>query len=99
MPRWVAIFEDNPDAGWVRKQHSEEHFAYLDRHKDKICEAGGLRPGPEEWFTGGLWVMDVETREEAARLCEEDPYFTLGLRRGYRLAVWGKAFPDRRVLI
>lgn len=40
---------------------------------------------------GGLWVMDVETREEAVRLIEGDPCFTLGLRKGYRLAVWGKA--------
>ena len=35
--------------------------------------------------------MDVETCEEAVRLIEGDPCFTLGLRKGYRLAVWGKA--------
>ena len=31
MTRWVAILEDNPEeqAGWVRKQHAEDHFADL----------------------------------------------------------------------
>ena len=29
--RWVAIFEDDPAADWVRKQHAQEHFDYLAR--------------------------------------------------------------------
>jgi len=93
MTRWVAIFEDNPEAqaGWVRKQHADDHFAYLAAHADKIKIGGGLREAPGAWFAGGMWVMEVETREEAARLCEEDPYFKLGLRKSYRLLVWGKA--------
>jgi len=28
---------------------------------------------------------------EAVRLIEQDPYFQLGRRKGYRLLVWGKA--------
>ncbi len=36
-------------------------------------------------------VMEVDTRERAASLCEDDPYFKLGLRKGYRLCIWGKA--------
>ena len=35
--------------------------------------------------------MEVGSREEAVRLVEADPYFTLGLRKHYRLFVWGKA--------
>lgn len=93
MTRWVAIFEDNPEstAGWVRKQHAGDHFAYLARHAGKIRIGGGLRGGPDEWYCGGLWVLEVESRAEAEQLCENDPYFKLGLRKAYRLAVWGKA--------
>jgi hypothetical protein len=40
---------------------------------------------------GGLWVLEVESRDEAVALCEQDPYFRLGLRRGYRLYTWGTA--------
>jgi uncharacterized protein YciI len=89
--RWVAIFDDNEDHEWVRKEHSAAHFDYLAQHREKIVIAGGLRPAPGEWYCGGLWVMEVNSRDEAVELIEGDPYLRLGLRRGYRLFVWGKA--------
>ena len=93
MPRWIALFEDNRDetAGWVRKQHDREHFAYLAKHADKIKIGGGLCNNPGECFVGGLWVLEVRDRDEAVRLCEDDPYFRLGLRKSYRLYTWDKA--------
>jgi len=75
----------------VRRQHAEDHFAYLAANRAKILLGGGLRPAPEEWYCGGLWVMEVTSRNEAVALCEDDPYFRLGLRKGYRLLTWGKA--------
>ena len=89
--RWVAIFEDDPAADWVRKQHAEEHFDYLARHAQKIVIGGGLRTAPDAWYCGGLWVLEVAGRDEAVALCEDDPYFRRGLRKGYRLYTWGKA--------
>jgi uncharacterized protein len=65
--------------------------AYLKMNTDTIRLAGGLRSSPDDWWNGGLWVIEVDTRQEAQRLCESDPYFKLGLRTGYRLHVWGKA--------
>jgi len=91
MARWIALFEDNPEAAWVRQNHAQAHFDYLAAHAERIVIGGGLRPEPGAWWEGGLWVLEVETREEAVRLVEADPYFKLGLRRGYRLAIWGKA--------
>jgi uncharacterized protein len=91
VTRWVAIFEDNPDRGSVRIAQREAHFEYLARHADRIRLAGGLRSGPDEFWSGGLWIIDVDTREEAAELCEEDPFVVHGLRKSYRLAAWGRA--------
>ncbi|MBM3471126.1 MAG: hypothetical protein FJX73_10120 [Armatimonadetes bacterium] len=89
--RWVAIFEDNEGKESIRKEHSNAHYDYLAANRDKIVIAGGLRPAPDEWFCGGLWVMEVDSREEAVKLAESDPFFRLGLRKGYRLLAWGKA--------
>ncbi len=93
MIRFVAIFEDNSEAtaGWVRKQHADDHFAYLAANSDQIKLGGGLRENPAGWFVGGLWVMECATHAEAVALVEGDPYFKLGLRQSYRLLVWGKA--------
>lgn len=89
--RWVAIFDDNAGLESIRKEHSATHFDYLNAHRDKIIIAGGLRQAPGEWPFGGLWVLEVNSKDEAERLIEHDPYFQLGLRKGYRLLVWGKA--------
>jgi uncharacterized protein YciI len=89
--RWVALFEDHSGREHVRKEHSQAHFDYLAANSGKIPLAGGLRPAPGEWYCGGLWVLEVDSREEAVKLIEADPYFKLGLRKTYRLLVWGKA--------
>jgi uncharacterized protein YciI len=93
MTRRVAIFEDKPEAeaGSIRRRHAGEHFAYLAANRDKILIGGGLRPAPGEWYCGGLWIIEVETRAQAVALCEGDPFFKRGLRQDYRLYVWGKA--------
>ena len=66
-------------------------MAYLAEHKDKIVLGGGLRLAPGEWYCGELWVLEVDSWDEAAVLCEADPFFPFGLRKSYRLYVWGKA--------
>lgn len=93
MTRWVAIFQDRPrEVGEpIRKQFGQAHFDYLAQHADKILIGGGLRPDPDSWYSGGLWVMETSSREEAVALVEADPYFVQGLRERYTLFVWGKA--------
>jgi uncharacterized protein YciI len=99
MARWVAIFEDADDAAEIRRAHTDSHLAYLKHHADEILIGGGLRPEPDAWFSGGLWVMEVANRARAVELCENDPFFTAGLRKGYRLFVWGKALPGRTIAL
>jgi hypothetical protein len=57
----------------MRKEHAEDHFAYLAAYRDRILLAGGLRNNPAEWFCGGMLVMGVGSRAEAAALCENGP--------------------------
>ena len=98
MARWVAIFEDGPEMAAVRRTHAEAHLGFLRENGDRILIAGGLREAPGGAFTGGLWVLHVDSREEAVRLIEKDPYYRQH-RRPYRLLVWGKANEDRTVTL
>ena len=101
--RWVAIFDDTEGREAVRKDHSGAHFDYLAANRDKIVIAGGLRHAPGEWYCGGLWVMEVDSRDKAVRLVEGDPYLRpsqelssarLGqgalLREGEPVGGWGR---------
>lgn len=91
--RWIAIFEDTPKMLEVRKEREHLHLEYLRRHIKEIPLAGGCRPAPGEPPVGGLWVLEVESKERAVELIENDPYFTAHGRK-YRLLTWGKAFPE-----
>ncbi len=93
MARWVAIFEDVSEdkARPIRQHHDKQHFDYLAKNSGEILIAGGLRPDEGVWFLGGLWVLEVPDKARAIALCENDPYYKLGLRKSYRLYRWGKA--------
>ena len=98
MARWVVFFDDEPGMMNVRREREPLHLAYLERHAEEIRMAGGLREAPGEAFVGGLWVLEVASRERAVALIENDPNYLPSLRR-YRLLTWGNAFPDRLVTL
>ena len=96
--RFAVIFEEGPDMLPVRQSLSKQHLAFLDTHRQEIPMAGGLRHAHEGLFVGGLWVLEVASRERAIELIEADPFYK-ALPRPYRLLAWGKAFPERQVLM
>ena len=96
--RWVAILKDTEQMLQVREAHEPAHFVYLAANASEIVLAGGLRNAPAGSFVGGLWVLEVPSRERAVELVERDPYFVHGVR-SYRLHVWGKAFPEKQVVL
>src|SRR5436190_23699731 len=96
--RWVAIFEDTAEMLEVRRARESRHLEYLHKHSDEILLAGGLREAPGAAFVGGLWVLEVASRERAVQLVEGDPYFAPAHRK-YRLLTWGKALAERQVVL
>lgn len=96
--RFAVIFEEGADMLPVRQSLSEQHLAFLDRHRPEIPMAGGLRHAHEGLFVGGLWVLEVASREQAIEIIEADPFYKV-LPRAYRLLAWGEAFPERQVLM
>ena len=95
--RWIVFFTDTPEMLAVRQQREFDHLAYLRQHAGEIKLAGGCRPAPEASFVGGLWILEVATRERAIELIENDPYFE-PLWRSYQLLTWGKALDGPVVL-
>ena len=94
--RWIAIFEDKPEMLAVRKEREPAHLAYLKKHENEILLAGGCRDAPDEAFVGGLWVLEVASKERAIELIKSDPYFVPSYR-SYKRRTWGKAFSDECV--
>jgi uncharacterized protein YciI len=99
VPLFAAIFEDHLDRKAVRDAAMAAHLAWLDRHRKQVLMAGALRPEPDGTATGGLWIIEAASRAEAERICTEDPFFTSGLRKSFRLESWSRGFPEQPVTI
>lgn len=91
--RWVVIFEDDPAMAAVRARLEPAHLAFLEKHRDEIPMAGGLRQEAGGAYTGGLWVFEVASRARALELIAADPY-QQAHARAYQLHMWGKALPQ-----
>ena len=89
--RFLAMFEDIADGSAIRAVHTEAHQAFLRQHKGKLRLAGAVQEIVGGPAVGGVWVFDVETRDEADAIVRQDPFFINGLRASYKLLAWGTA--------
>ena len=96
--RFVVVFDEGPEMIPVRATHEPAHLRFLEANRGEIPMAGGLRNEPGGPYVGGLWVLEIESRERAVELIESDPYFKANPRK-YRLLAWGKALPQFDVLM
>ena len=96
--RWITFSTDTPEMMEIRKERQDLHFEYLKKHESEILIAGGCREVPGGDFVGGLWVLEVSSKERAVELIENDPYFVPSCRT-YQLLVWGKAFAEKPVVL
>jgi uncharacterized protein YciI len=82
----------------IRKERQDVHLEYLKTNASEILIAGGCREAPDAAYIGGLWILEVATKERAIALIENDPYFVPSYRT-YQLLIWGKAFAEKFVVL
>ncbi len=96
---YIVQFEDKPDQGELRDRLLQSHFDFLDRMKDRVLVPGSMREVPSDKPLGGLWIVEAEDEAGVKDIFKDDPFWTSGMRAGYRINRWQKAFPDRKVPI
>jgi len=87
MARWICVFDDSPEMLAIREERRALHHQFLRRHAARIRRAGALVRPSESSPSGALWLLDIENRDEAVVLIEQDPYFDPRYRR-YHLFEW-----------
>ena len=95
MP-WIILSEDHPDMRHLRQDQSlmDAHVAYEQETSGLILAAGSTRTDDGETPTGGLLILDVETRAEAEDLFNDDPFTKAGMRTNVIMTRWYRAFWD-----
>lgn len=94
--RFAVIFDESPAFLPARNQYESAHLDFLEQHRQEIRMAGGLRNEHGGAYVGGLWVLEVASRDRAEELIQADPYYK-AFPRPYRLLAWGKALPQFQV--
>lgn len=89
--RFIALFFDDIQPRDLDPALTRAHFDYLAQHRDRITDAGGLRPDAQAPFCGSLWVIEAASLDEARALALGDPYCTAGLRPDTRVLQWNRA--------
>jgi uncharacterized protein len=94
MMLFAVLFEDHTErADALRRQYMDQHLLFLDRNASAIAAAGPLRQADGS-ATGGLWLVNADTREQVERLVHDDPFWSTGLRKSVRVLAWKQVFAD-----
>jgi hypothetical protein len=78
---YILYNEDRPDGQAIREATREAHFAYLERHKDKLVLGGGLLSEDGQTRLGSVFIINVPDRKSAEAFSAEEPFRKAGLFR------------------
>jgi uncharacterized protein YciI len=95
MP-YVITFEDDPGVREKKAQLRPIHLDYVMSQAHRIIASGGFFPDDDDFPHGGLIILDVDTREDAVRYIENDPFFLNGIFSRYDIKRWKKFIFDHR---
>jgi uncharacterized protein YciI len=93
MPFIIETF-DKPNHAHVRQRVRETHLAYLEANKARLLACGAKLDDDGNHASGGLYIVDVETREAAERFIASDPFFLAELFERVTVTRWRKAYLD-----
>lgn len=96
---FVARFTDKPDIAERRAELLEAHFDWLAANDDRVLLAGSLRSDVGGESLGGLWIIEADSKADAERVYQTDPFFANGLRAKVELFHFVKAHPDKTSVI
>lgn len=93
MPFIIETF-DKPNHQSVRQAHRPAHLVFLEQHKRLLLACGAKLADDGSDLGGGLYVVALDSREEAQRFIEADPFHAAGLFERVTLTRWRKAYVD-----
>lgn len=93
MPYIIETF-DKPNHQDMRQQHRAKHLEYLDATKQLLLACGAKLQDDGKDAGGGLYIVDVDTREAAQQFIDADPFAQADLFDRVTITRWRKAYVD-----
>lgn len=98
MPFLIETY-DKPDHQALRLSTRDAHLEYLDSHVSQLIACGAKLSDDGEAAHGGIYLVAVESRDEAEAFIEADPFFRAGLFERVEISRWRKAYLDGRNML
>jgi uncharacterized protein YciI len=93
MPYIIETF-DKPNHQDMRQQHRAKHLEYQDANKQLLLACGAKLQDDGKDAGGGLYIVDVDTREAAQQFIDADPFAQADLFDRVTITRWRKAYVD-----
>ena len=91
MPYLIETF-DKPGHQQLRRDTRDEHLRYLEANKALLLACGAKLADDGSDLGGGLYVVDLDTRDEAERFIADDPFSRVQLFERVAITRWRKAY-------
>jgi uncharacterized protein len=89
---------DKPDSVQLRTDNRPVHLEFLRQNAAKLL-ACGAKLDADGVATGSLYIIDVETEEEAKAFLAQDPFSKVGLPGEMKSTYWRKAILDGKAYV
>ncbi|MGV2864224.1 YciI family protein [Achromobacter sp. AGC39] len=93
MPYIIETF-DKPNHQEVGPRHRAAHLEYLDANKQLLLACGAKLQDDGKDAGGGLYIVDLDTREAAQQFIDADPFSQADLFDRVTITRWRKAYVD-----
>ncbi|WP_217475356.1 YciI family protein [Stutzerimonas stutzeri] len=91
MPYLIETF-DKPGQQQLRRDTRDEHLRFLEANKALLLACGAKLADDGSDLGGGLYVVDLDTRDEAKRFIADDPFSRVELFERVTITRWRKAY-------
>ena len=91
MPYLIETF-DKPGHQQLRRDMRDEHLRFLEANKALLLACGAKLADDGSDLGGGLYVVDLDTRDEAERFIADDPFSRVQLFERVTITRWRKAY-------
>lgn len=98
MP-YVIQTQDKPGSANVRAEARPAHLEYLTKHQNLLLAAGALIDDDGTGGNGGVLIVDTDSRAEAEKFINDDPFTKAGLFQKVTVTRWRKAFFNKERLV
>lgn len=98
MPFFIETW-DKPDHQHLRASTRARHLEFLAQNADKLLACGAKLHDDGTDIGGGIYIVDVQTPDEAKAFIAADPFSAVDLFERVNITRWRKAYVDGRCFL